>query len=171
MVLLELARMIPAVGNLATLGLLLTVAPAVLYRSYAGAPDALDDQAWGGVIMWGVGGLADMIAVHAGRGGAVIALKEFPLEEIVAYGCVKPGAIEGRVVEKATGLPIPNAEVSILGRPGSAVTDAEGRFTWHPDPAPPFERGALREEVRAAAAEGWQRLIETERPMSDREVG
>jgi len=34
---------------------------------------------------------------------------------------------------------VARAEVSILGRPGSAVTDAEGRFVWQPDPVPPFE--------------------------------
>lgn len=48
-------------------------------------------------------------------------------------------ALEGRVIDKATGNPIAGAEVSILGRPGSAMTDAEGRFFWQPDPAPPFE--------------------------------
>jgi len=52
----------------AALGLWLTLAPAVLYRSYAGVsrPDglgALEDQMWGGVVMWGLGGLIDMIAV------------------------------------------------------------------------------------------------------------
>lgn len=52
----------------ATLGLLLTLAPVVLYRSYAtmaghGSLGVLDDQAWGGVVMWGLGGLIDMIAV------------------------------------------------------------------------------------------------------------
>jgi hypothetical protein len=34
---------------------------------------------------------------------------------------------------------VAGAEVTILGRPGSAVTDAEGRFEWTPDPPPPFE--------------------------------
>ena len=48
-------------------------------------------------------------------------------------------ALEGRVIDAATKDPVARAEVSILGRPGSAVTDAQGRFTWHPDPAPPFE--------------------------------
>jgi outer membrane receptor protein involved in Fe transport len=48
-------------------------------------------------------------------------------------------ALEGRVVDQATGNPIARAEVSILGRPGSTVTDAEGRFVWQPDPSPPFE--------------------------------
>jgi outer membrane receptor protein involved in Fe transport len=48
-------------------------------------------------------------------------------------------ALEGRVVDKTTGNPVAGAEVSILGRPGSAMTDAEGRFVWQPDPAPPFE--------------------------------
>jgi len=52
----------------AALGLLLTLAPVVLYRSYAAAArpeglSALDDQAWGGIVMWGLGGLIDMIAV------------------------------------------------------------------------------------------------------------
>jgi len=48
-------------------------------------------------------------------------------------------ALEGRVVDKLTGRPLSKAEVSILGRPGSTVTDADGRFTWNPDPTPPFE--------------------------------
>jgi len=52
----------------AALGLVLTLAPGVLYRSYAGGPrpgglGALEDQTWGGVVMWGLGGLIDMIAV------------------------------------------------------------------------------------------------------------
>jgi cytochrome c oxidase assembly factor CtaG len=45
------------------LGLLLTLTPVVLYRSYAAGPGALEDQAWGGVVMWSLGGLIDMIAV------------------------------------------------------------------------------------------------------------
>jgi outer membrane receptor protein involved in Fe transport len=48
-------------------------------------------------------------------------------------------ALDGQVVHRATGAPVANAEVSILGLPGVAYTDAEGRFTWKPDPQPPFE--------------------------------
>jgi outer membrane receptor protein involved in Fe transport len=48
-------------------------------------------------------------------------------------------ALEGRIVDSRTGQPVANAEVSILGRPGVARTDADGRFRWEPDPAPPFE--------------------------------
>ena len=48
-------------------------------------------------------------------------------------------ATEGRVIDERTGKPIPNAEVTILGRPGVVYTNADGRFTWKPDPAPPFE--------------------------------
>jgi putative membrane protein len=52
----------------AALGLFLTLSPGVLYASYglaAGRPDlgALEDQAWGGLLMWGAGGTVDMIAV------------------------------------------------------------------------------------------------------------
>jgi outer membrane receptor protein involved in Fe transport len=48
-------------------------------------------------------------------------------------------AFEGRVVDRATGAPVARAEVSVLGLPGVTFTDAEGRFTWKPDPQPPFE--------------------------------
>lgn len=39
----------------------------------------------------------------------------------------------------STGTPVAEALVTILGRTGEAVTDSDGRFTWKPDPAPPFE--------------------------------
>lgn len=48
-------------------------------------------------------------------------------------------ALEGRIVDKETGLAVADAEVAILGRVGSVRTDAEGRFAWTPDPRPPFE--------------------------------
>ncbi len=47
-------------------------------------------------------------------------------------------AWEARIVT-TDGRPVAGAVISILGRPGEAVTDADGRFTWQPDPAPPFE--------------------------------
>ena len=46
---------------------------------------------------------------------------------------------EGRIVDAATEHPVGGAEVTILGLPGSVRTDADGRFTWKPDPTPPFE--------------------------------
>lgn len=48
-------------------------------------------------------------------------------------------ALAGRVLDQRTGKPIANADVSILGLTGSVKTDAEGRFSWKPDPTPPFE--------------------------------
>lgn len=48
-------------------------------------------------------------------------------------------ALDGLVIDERSGKPIPNAEVAILGRPGAVYTDAEGRFTWRPTPALPFE--------------------------------
>lgn len=47
-------------------------------------------------------------------------------------------AFVGRVVD-AEGRPVVGAEITILGRPGESRTDAEGRFTWTPDPPTPFE--------------------------------
>lgn len=47
-------------------------------------------------------------------------------------------AFEGRILN-AQGQPIAGAEVTILGHTGAARTDNDGRFSWTPDPAPPFE--------------------------------
>ena len=70
---LRVVYLVLAAFQTAALGLVLTLAPAVLYRSYAGGPGALEDQMWGGVVMWGLGGLIDMIAVlvlvHRSLGG------------------------------------------------------------------------------------------------------
>ena len=47
-------------------------------------------------------------------------------------------AFKARVVDQQ-GRPVADATVSIVGRTGEAVTDADGRFEWKPDPPPPFE--------------------------------
>ena len=47
-------------------------------------------------------------------------------------------AFKARVVDQQ-GRPVAGATVSIVGRTGEAVTDADGRFEWKPDPPPPFE--------------------------------
>ena len=47
-------------------------------------------------------------------------------------------ALTGRVLN-AAGTPVAGAEVTILGSSGTATTDADGRFTWTPNPPVPFE--------------------------------
>lgn len=64
----RIVYLVLAAFQTSALGLLLTLAPVPLYRSYSAAPgvgslDALDDQVWGGVVMWGLGGLIEMLAV------------------------------------------------------------------------------------------------------------
>jgi cytochrome c oxidase assembly factor CtaG len=63
----RIAYVVLAAFQGAALGLVITLAPTVLYRSYAAAhvdvAAALDDQMWGGIVMWGAGGLIDMLAV------------------------------------------------------------------------------------------------------------
>lgn len=64
----RVAYLLLAAFQTAALGLLLTLTPDALYAFYADAPrppgfGALDDQVWGGVVMWGLGGLVDMVAV------------------------------------------------------------------------------------------------------------
>jgi len=91
---LRIVYLVLAAFHTAALGLLLTLAPVVLYRSYAAAvrPEglsALDDQAWGGVVMWGLGGLIDMLAVL-----------------VLLYRCLGLGARERlAALERARGLP------------------------------------------------------------------
>lgn len=43
-------------------------------------------------------------------------------------------AADGRVVDQRTRLPVAGADVAIVGEPGTARTDADGRFTWAPEP-------------------------------------
>jgi len=62
------------------------------------------------------------------------------LGALLAQGTASSAAVlEGQLVRRGTAQAIANAEVSILGRPGVVQTDAAGRFTWVPAPAPPFE--------------------------------
>jgi outer membrane receptor protein involved in Fe transport len=71
-------------------------------------------------------------------------------------------AFEGRVTARG-GAPVAGAQVAVRGRPGRAFTDADGRFTFQPDPRPPFEVlvvlpggravGPMRIEALAASEE------------------
>ena len=49
------------------LGVLLAASPAPLYAYTARDPTigSLEDQAWGGIVMWAVGGAIDMAAILA----------------------------------------------------------------------------------------------------------
>jgi putative membrane protein len=65
---LSILYLVLAAFQKAGLALLLMLSSRLLYPSYAGMPRLLDlspleDQVWGGVIMWGVGGALDMAAV------------------------------------------------------------------------------------------------------------
>jgi putative membrane protein len=65
---LRVVYVVLAAFQTAALGLALTLAPALLYRSYETTTlpyglSALDDQVWGGVVMWAAGGLIDMAVV------------------------------------------------------------------------------------------------------------
>jgi len=46
---------------------------------------------------------------------------------------------KGRLIHKGDRTAIAGAEVMIVGMTGSVKTDVDGRFTWNPTPAPPFE--------------------------------
>ena len=105
----------------AALGLLITLAPRVLYRSYAGGPTALEDQTWGGVVMWGVGGAVDMLAVL-----------------IVLYAALESGS------------PAPPAAGGGAGRRSENRRTADERvFAAAPRPSP-RDRGAGDPDPRAA---------------------
>ena len=65
--------------------------------------------------------------------------KAFASALLLALSLAAPAyAWEGRIVT-TDGRAVAGATMSILGRTGEAITDADGRFVWRPDPAPPFE--------------------------------
>ena len=49
------------------------------------------------------------------------------------------GAFEARLVDRAKQAPIAGAIVSVVGTAGSVRTDGDGRFSWEPVPAIPFQ--------------------------------
>ena len=50
-----------------------------------------------------------------------------------------PKPFSGQVVDEKTSAPVAGAVVTIGGVPGSVKTGADGRFTFGPSPAPPFQ--------------------------------
>ena len=84
-------------------------------------------------------------------------------------------AMTGRVVDQQ-GHPVANAIVSVLGRPGEAITDADGRFNWQPDPTPPFEilvidaTGTHARPVLIKQLDAGQELIVTIAPLLNESV-
>jgi outer membrane receptor protein involved in Fe transport len=48
-------------------------------------------------------------------------------------------ALEGRVVDERTGLPVAHATLAVVGHTQTVRSDAQGRFVLVPDPRPPFE--------------------------------
>ena len=65
--------------------------------------------------------LADMMKTHEETGASIIALSEFPIEEISSYGCVDPEFITeqlvriGRIVEKPAPVDAPS-NLAVMGR-------------------------------------------------------
>ncbi len=84
-------------------------------------------------------------------------------------------ALKGRVVDQQ-GRPIANATISVLGKPGEAITDADGRFEWQPDPTPPFEilvidrSGTYSRPILIERLEAGQELTVTITPLLSESV-
>ena len=84
-------------------------------------------------------------------------------------------AFKGRVVDQ-NGQPIARATVSILGRTGEAITDADGRFEWQPDPPTPFEifvidaNGTYAKPVIITALDARGELLVTISPLVSESV-
>jgi UTP--glucose-1-phosphate uridylyltransferase len=65
--------------------------------------------------------LDEMIAVTARTGRSVIAVKEFPLEEVSAYGCIRPEPVDDRLVKILEIVEKPSPEeapsnLAVMGR-------------------------------------------------------
>jgi outer membrane receptor protein involved in Fe transport len=85
-------------------------------------------------------------------------------------------ALEGRIVDARTQLPVAGAEVTILGLTGSTRTDVDGRFVWHPDPMPPFEvlvllpGGQITKPAMIERADSGSLLTVEVSPLRDEEL-
>lgn len=85
-------------------------------------------------------------------------------------------ALDGRLIDKRTGNPVAGAEVMIVGMTGSVTTDADGRFSWKPNPAPPFEvlvilpGGKVTKPTRVTAIDWAAVLVITVEPAVSEEV-
>jgi hemoglobin/transferrin/lactoferrin receptor protein len=66
-------------------------------------------------------------------------------------------ALECRLVDARTGLPVAGAEVSVVGAAGSRRTDVDGRVTVSPDPKPPFVLLIVLADGRVARPVGVDR--------------
>ncbi len=88
-------------------------------------------------------------------------------------GLTAAEAFPGRVVSKDGGAPIAGAEVMVVGLTRSVKTDADGRFTWSPDPATPFELivilpgGQVSKPVMVRTLEGGDVTIEVEALLNE----
>ncbi len=93
---------------------------------------------------------------------------------VLAFPC-SAFALKGRVVDQQ-GRPVANATISILGKPGEAITDADGRFEWQPDPTPPFEvlvidkAGSYARPVLIERVDAGQELTVTIAPLLSESV-
>jgi len=85
-------------------------------------------------------------------------------------------ALDGRLVDKRTGTPVAGAEVMIVGLTGSVKTDADGRFSWKPDPVAPFEvlvllpNGTLTRPARVTSLDAAAVLTISIEPVVNEEV-
>jgi len=71
-------------------------------------------------------------------------------------------ALEGRVVDRATGKPLANVSLSVVGGTQTARTDVDGKFILVPDPKPPFELLAVMPDgayVKAVPKEDGGALV------------
>ena len=57
---------------------------------------------------------------------------------VCCLSCSLAFGLDGRVLGP-DGRPVAGARIQVLGRPGTTVSDRDGRFTLQPDPQPPFD--------------------------------
>jgi heme ABC exporter ATP-binding subunit CcmA len=116
----------------AALGVLLAASPRPLYAAYAGAVDALADQARGGVVMWGLGGAVDMLAVmimlwrflqrHGGLAASAVIDRSPPVRENEAvWRMLGDPLIRVTGVRKAFGGHLVLDDVTLEVRSGEAL--------------------------------------------------
>ena len=79
----------------------------------------------------------DIFRVSATRAAVLVLLASLTFTSPALAG--QSASFSGTVLDDKTSAPVAGAVVTIGGVPGSVKTDADGRFTFAPSPAPPFQ--------------------------------
>jgi hypothetical protein len=117
------------VASAPPLSALIALAVVALPLAACGVPlDVWEPAAPGEPLLVGTGPCSDVVGYDAGT-GQIHGCMGVLLVEATRSGDVTPVTVEGRVLAAGSLVPLPGANVNVLGRHHGTATDSTGRFT------------------------------------------